>query len=197
MRRRRQHASLGMIAVTAAMVLTAPAVAQMSRDYDRCTGKGSPSTEQVIRGCTAVIQFKRETKTNRSISYNNRGNAYQTKGDNDRAIADYSEAIRLGPKNAGSYYNRGSVYEGKGDFDRTIADYNEAIRLDPKLSLAYYFRGLAWREKGDFDRAIADYSDIIRARSQERRLLLQPGQRVPRQGRLRPYRRRLRRGDPA
>ena len=30
-----------------------------------------------------------------AAAYNNRGNAYKTKGDHDRAIADYTEAISL------------------------------------------------------------------------------------------------------
>ena len=34
------------------------------------------------------------------IAYNNRGRAYRDKGDNDRAIADYTEAIRINPKYA-------------------------------------------------------------------------------------------------
>ena len=84
------------------------------------------------------------------------------KGDHDRAIADYSEAIRLDPKHASAFNNRGIAYRAKGDHDRAIADYNEAIRLDPKDALAFNNRGIAYRAKGDHDRAIADYSEAIR-----------------------------------
>jgi Tfp pilus assembly protein PilF len=50
------------------------------------------------------------------------------KGDNDRAIADYNEAIRRDPNSALAFDNRGTAYLKKGDNDRAIADYNEAIR---------------------------------------------------------------------
>ena len=71
-----------------------------------------------------------------ALAYDNRGNAYARKGDLDRALADYDEAIRLDPKLALAYYNRGNAYAKMGDPDRALADYNEAIRLDPKLRKA-------------------------------------------------------------
>jgi tetratricopeptide (TPR) repeat protein len=37
------------------------------------------------------------------------------KGDYDRAIVDYTEAISLGPKYANAYYNRGLAWEEKND----------------------------------------------------------------------------------
>ena len=109
-----------------------------------------------------------------SSAYTNRGLAWGDKGDLDRAIADYNEAIRLDPKYADAYYNRGLAWRAKGDLDRAIADYNEAIRLDPKYADAYNNRGNAWRAKGDLDRAIADYNRGDPARPEIRRRLQQP-----------------------
>ena len=82
-----------------------------------------------------------------SINYNNRGYAYRDKGDTDRAIADFNEAIRLDPKNAIAYTNRGLAYGDKGDTDRAIADLTEAIRLDPKNAIAYTNRGYSLPEQ--------------------------------------------------
>jgi tetratricopeptide (TPR) repeat protein len=39
-----------------------------------------------------------ELAKDRAIAYYNRGARYQLKADRDRAIADYSEAIRLDPE---------------------------------------------------------------------------------------------------
>ena len=83
------------------------------------------------------------------------------KGDLDKAIADFTEAIRLDPKYAQAYYNRGYAY-WKGDFDKAIADFTEAIRLDPKYAKAYCSRGICLQDKGDYDKAIADYTEAIR-----------------------------------
>jgi tetratricopeptide (TPR) repeat protein len=88
--------------------------------------------------------------------------AYRAKGDNDRAIADYSEAIRLSPSYAVAYNNRGLVYHDMRHYERAIADYNDAIRLNPSYALAYYNRGNAYQAKGNYEHAIADYNDAIR-----------------------------------
>jgi tetratricopeptide (TPR) repeat protein len=71
-----------------------------------------------------------------------RAEAHGDDGDRDKAIADYTEAIRLAPKCAEAYTNRGISYYEKGEQDKAIADYTEAIRLDPKCAEG------AWRDAG-------------------------------------------------
>ena len=84
------------------------------------------------------------------------------KGDYERAIADFNEAIRLDPKDAAAYRNRGFAWKSKGDYDRAIADYNEAIRLDPKFAIAYYNRGLAYEAKNNLAQALTDFRSFVR-----------------------------------
>jgi tetratricopeptide (TPR) repeat protein len=84
----------------------------------------------------------------------------ENKGDHDRAIDDYSAAIRLDSKLDAAFHGRGNAWSGKGEYDRAIVDYSDAIRLDPKYAGSY--RGNAWENKGDHDRAITDYNEAIR-----------------------------------
>ena len=72
---------------------------------------------------------------------------FEKKGDHDKAIADFTEAIRLNPKLAQAYYNRGMIYRKKGDHDKAIADFTEAIRLNPKDATPYISRGIAYAAK--------------------------------------------------
>ncbi len=83
--------------------------------------------------------------------------------DFDRAIADYTDAIRDNPDYEQAYNARGVAYAAQKKFDLAIADYAVALRLDPKFALAYNNRGNAYRLKGEYDRAIADYTEAIRA----------------------------------
>ena len=66
-----------------------------------------------------------------------RGIVWASKGDNDRAIAEFDEAIRINPHYAVAYFSRGVIWNAKGDSERAIADLNEVIRLDPKIAAAH------------------------------------------------------------
>ena len=79
-------------------------------------------------------------------AYANRGLAYGKKGDYDKAIADYTEAIRLNP-NAEAYSNRGLAYRKKGDYDKAIADSPRPSGPNPIKRQAYYNRGLAYKKR--------------------------------------------------
>ena len=122
----------------------------------------------------------------------NRGNAWRSKQEYDRAIADCTEAIRLDPKLAVAYNNRGFAWNEQEEYDRAIADYDEAIRLDPKYAAAYSNRGFAWHDKGEHDRAIADYTEAIRLDPKLAVGYNNRGSAWRRQGRIRPGHRRLR-----
>src|SRR5262249_42444089 len=90
------------------------------------------------------------------------GNAAHSAGVFDKAIANFSEAIRLRPDDASAFNSRGTAYESKGDHDRAIVDYTESIRLNPKNALAFNNRGIVYAHKGNYFRAIADYNEAIR-----------------------------------
>lgn len=88
-------------------------------------------------------------------------NLYSKKEDYDKAIADYTEIIRLDPESAKAYINRGLAYYLNNEYDKAIADYNEAIRLDPESAEPYSHRALVYYWKGDYDKTIADYTEAI------------------------------------
>src|SRR6516225_5399647 len=136
-------------------VLVLPALAG---DADACV-KGTG--DEKIAACTHSINSGLWKGPNLAGAYTNRGIAYDDRGDGDRAIADYDQAIRLNPNFADAYNNRGIAYRAKGQPDRAIADYDQAIRLNPNFAMAFYNRGIAYYFQKDFDRAIADYDQAI------------------------------------
>ncbi len=95
-------------------------------------------------------------------AYNNRGQAYKSRGQHELATRDYNKAIELDPAYAKAYNNRGNAYGSKGEYDQAIRDLNKAIKLDPKNAHAYYSnRGVVYRDKGDLEQAIRDFDQAI------------------------------------
>ena len=85
-------------------------------------------------------------------AYCNRGCATGGKAENAKAIRDYTEAIRLDPKDAEAYYSRGFCYHQRREYDKAIADLTEAIRFNPKHAAAYMFRARPIRKRASSTR---------------------------------------------
>jgi tetratricopeptide (TPR) repeat protein len=142
------------------LVLAGPGWAASQRDYDDCHQMAD--LDRRIAGCTRVINDRKESVRNRAVAYANRCGAWLNKNEQDRAMADCDQAIKLDPKSSLGYHNRGVIWHDKGNLDRAIADYDRAIQLDSKSSLSYRMRGIAWDGKGDDNRAISDFNEAIR-----------------------------------
>ncbi len=91
----------------------------------------------------------------------NRGRAYGVLHEPDKAIADYSRAIKIDPNFADPYYGRGIAFGNFKLWDKAIADYTSAIGINPTYTDAYYNRGQAYGELQQWEKAIADYSKTI------------------------------------
>ena len=70
----------------------------------------------------------------------------------DRAVADYSEAIRLEPQNMSYYRARSNAWFGKGDQDKAIRDIDEAIPLKPQEVDLLYTELITGRRSGTLRR---------------------------------------------
>ena len=72
-------------------MLAGPAPAANQQDVNDCK---NDDPDRSIAGCTRLLNSSNLTKRLRAQSYYNRGLAWHDKGEADRAIADFTEAIR-------------------------------------------------------------------------------------------------------
>jgi len=98
---------------------------------------------------------------NQAVVRNNQGIAYWSKGEIDKALAAYDEAIRLEPDYAEAYHNRGMAHASRDETAQAIADYDAAIRLDPEDAFAFENRGRARLHVGQVAGAIDDLSHAV------------------------------------
>jgi tetratricopeptide (TPR) repeat protein len=94
-----------------------------------------------------------------------RGNAYNAAEQGDLALADFTRAVGLDPKNSIAYNNRGNALKRKGRYDEAIADFTRAVELAPLNTMIYNNRANAYKHKGLYDRAVADLDKAIELNS--------------------------------
>ncbi|HEX8145499.1 MAG TPA: serine/threonine-protein kinase [Pyrinomonadaceae bacterium] len=90
------------------------------------------------------------------------GLAHLEKGENEKAIAEFTEAIGWDETQSMPYYHRGVAHYKRGNHDAALKDYTEVIRLAPEYALAYQNRATIYLVKGEYEKAIEDYTRLIR-----------------------------------
>jgi tetratricopeptide (TPR) repeat protein len=163
---------MALTAVTSIMVASG-AGAQTSDAQRICLADSTPADQKLVTCSSIITNAPSGGPQVPGSVYISRGNAYLSKKQFDRAIADFDQASNLNPKDVVSWITRGNAYREMGRFDRALQDYDRAIEIDPRSINAYFGRALTFQEKGryDFDaflnegsfedRAIADYSKLL------------------------------------
>jgi tetratricopeptide (TPR) repeat protein len=138
-----------------------PAVAAAD-DQKTCAEHDKARFDESIAACTRLIASGTARGQELARLLFSRGLRYLGKRENDPALADFSESIRLDPSNWIAYRVRGEIHHRKNDYDRAIADLDEAIRRKPDDDYAFILRGNSYLKKPDFDRALADFDAASR-----------------------------------
>jgi tetratricopeptide (TPR) repeat protein len=136
--RLRADVALGMVAAVAMLSLTFLTPASMpasglAQSLTDCTGGSDVPNDRQILGCSTAIESGNLAGKELAAAFSNRGRAYDGKGDAGRAMADYSEAVRLDPGSAEALFRRGIVRRRAGDKAGGDADGAAAGKLDPGL----------------------------------------------------------------
>ena len=114
--------------------------------------------------------------------YLNRGIAHFYVPDHDRAIADFTEAVRLNPALAHAWNNRGLAWQRKREFAKAVADHSAEIALVSNNPNFLRHRAHAYEALDDMVMARVDYDEAARiaprdrfARSERARFLRRQG----------------------
>jgi len=116
------------VALGVGLLLAAgPAFAASQEDWNGCQSK---DPKVAIPACSAIIPDESESPQNRADAYAYRAAQYLAQGNVERAIADYSEALKLTPRNVTAYVSRALAEMRQGDKDHAILDYSIADKID-------------------------------------------------------------------
>jgi tetratricopeptide (TPR) repeat protein len=82
-------------------------------------------------------------------------------GDDEAAIATYTQILQQQPDRESAYFNRGMAYLRLENWQAALGDFSDAIALNPDYAPAYYQRGNVRFNLGDSRGAQQDYSEAI------------------------------------
>jgi protein O-mannosyl-transferase len=108
--------------------------------------------------------------SNNDIAHNNLGYLCVERGDLDKAISHFEEALKIRSGKPEGHYDAGSAFvqmnladalARKGQSDEAMVHYEEAIKLQPNYAEAYYNRGNVLLAKGRIDEAIVDLEKTL------------------------------------
>ena len=158
----RPHRSAPAPANAVAVATAAPAANASATDSPAPVWAGCDEAP-TVEGCSVIIREGGETPQNMAVAYIRRAIAYRAAGDDQRAIDDDNEAIRLTPGSAIAFGNRGATYEGMGDTAQAIRDFDSAIALKPDFGRALSNRCFARAATNQaLDQALADCSQALK-----------------------------------
>ncbi len=154
------------LAFVAVILPAGPASGQSSRGqtymtvYNRCR---DPVPEYRIQPCSDLIHTGDLPAQYLTAVYLYRASAYLSLGQDDLALRDFDDAIRLDAHQANAFANRGLLYAAAGLYDRALGDFDQAIQIVPSFSFALQNRGIVRLVQGDYSAALRDFSDAVRA----------------------------------
>jgi tetratricopeptide (TPR) repeat protein len=161
------------IGCTVALVLVgSPALAESSFDQGVAQIRNSGGTQ------AAIDTFSQELKQapNSVRAYTLRGSLFLQQQNFEDAIKDFSEAIRLAPKNPELLVDRGITYLQAGqDAALALTDLQSAVALEPNSPDYQYLLGLALAKNEDYDKAIEAFTTALQLQPDDLQILMSRG----------------------
>ncbi len=112
-----------------------------------------------------------------SLALYRRAVALDASGQADKALEDYSAAIKADPKASLAFLSRGVLLAArKRAYDRAIEDFDKVLVIEPNNVEALVSRGDAFAQLGDLGRAMADLNRAVALAPDQPTVLLARGQ---------------------
>lgn len=127
---------------------------------------------RALTACGKLIAMDGIADSVRANAYLEHGYALGRQDKNQDAIDDFTQSIRLDPKQAHAFIARGLAHAQLRQDKEALADFSQAIEIDPQNGDAHFFRGILYARVDtpeDDATAIADMSAAIEADPQRAR----------------------------
>ncbi len=117
---------------------------------------------------TAILYFSEclRLKPDFADCYFYRGQVHHQISQYEKALEDFTQAIKLQPRNVQYYRRRANTNDFYlKRYDAAIADLSEVIKLQPKDAGSYTDRGYVFKSRKDYQKAADDFTSAINLES--------------------------------
>jgi tetratricopeptide (TPR) repeat protein len=126
-------------------------------DFERALNKPERRWQDKLLGHALGIEMDPEDPN----AYNNRGIALAKEGRYEKAITQFTRALKRNPVFAEAYYNRGLVDLAIGQLGQAISDFTTALEIKPGFTEGYVCRAPIYVAMGRYEEAISDFTKVI------------------------------------
>lgn len=122
------------------------------------------SAAQGYENCIRLINLTKgfNNPSTEAEIYNMKGKSYFELSNNEKALADFKNALKYNKDYPEAYFNRGHTYYKMNQLSDAIEDINKAINTEGKHYEWSYILGKAYQDKKDFANAANSYSNCIK-----------------------------------
>jgi len=120
-------------------------------------------TKHLIAIVVVLTLFGCEDKDTRLQSFLLKGNEEINKGDTEKALYYYSEAVKLDSCFVDALNNAGTIHHKAQRFKEAIVSYSRAIECKPDYSQAWFNRANSYYESGEYYNALKDIDHLTAA----------------------------------
>lgn len=144
--------------LAAATLLGAPARA---REYELKDCEQDDRAWLALRACTQLLQGAEFSNEEKARIYARRGLAWIIEDDLDEALADFTRAIELNPKDLRALTGRARTLTLLEQHAKAAEDWTAVIALDPDAEANHLKRGVSHLAAGNTAAAMADFDKSI------------------------------------
>jgi len=109
------------------------------------------------KDCETLWRDTLKKNPNAFLAHNNLGTILTEKGELEKPIFHFNEALRINPGYEKAHFNLGVAFSKKGDFENAALHYKKAIELEPHYTEAFINLGNLFEARGETEQAIVFY----------------------------------------
>jgi tetratricopeptide (TPR) repeat protein len=127
----------------------------------RLTDLKGADNDKISSVTTAALESGKLSARGLGLAYFKRGSAWYAKGRLNRAVSDYTAALKADPGLTAAYANRGDSHARQKNHQAAIDDFNKFLAAHPSEPKVYFKRGVSHYKLKQYDQAVGDFTKAV------------------------------------